>query len=122
MTQVAPMQNENLQMFPERDVNIADSEIHVGSHGSLEHGASLEDYSRSMLLYTKGQISAFVGDSDRGRGSSGRSSQSSGQSGQSSRSNETTASSGALNANGPPPAAGSKISERDMADDESATY
>lgn len=134
MTQVAPMQNlnDNVQMFPTDTntggVNIPASETHVDSYKPLDSGCtSLEDYNHTMLLYTQRQMSAFVGESDRGSGRSGRSgrsSQSSGQSGQSSRSNESTASGGARNANGPPPSApaGSRISERDMADDESASY
>lgn len=129
MTQVAQMQqpNENVEsMFPADSggVNIPASETHVDSYQSLDPArASLEDYNRSMLLYTQRQMSNFVDvdHSHRGSGSSSRSSQSSGQSG---RSNESSASDGARNANGPSPSvhAGSKISQHDMARDESATY
>lgn len=133
MTEAAQMQQpiENVQsMFPSESggVNIPTSETHVDSYRSLDPArASLEDYNRSMLLYTQRQMSTFadVDDSHRGSGTSSRSSQSSGQSG---RSSASTGSGMARNANGPPTSvnnaahlAGSKISRRDV-DDESATY
>ncbi|CAG8373151.1 unnamed protein product [Penicillium salamii] len=134
MTQAAQMQypTESVKsMFPTDSggVNNPASETLVDSYRSLDPArASLEDYNRSMLQYTQRQMSTFVDvdDSHRGSGTSSRSSQSSGQSG---RSNDATGSSMARNANGPPTSvntaahlAASKVSGRDMADDESATY
>ncbi|KAK9855557.1 hypothetical protein MYU51_002091 [Penicillium brevicompactum] len=134
MTQAAQMQQptESVQsMFPNDagGVNNTASETHVDSYRSLDPArASLEDYNRSMLQYTQRQMSTFVDvdDSHSGSGTSSRSSQSSGQSG---RSNEGTGSGLARSANGPPTSvnnaahlAGSKISGRDMANDECATY
>jgi len=134
MSQVAQMQQptETMEsMFPTNTggMEIPASETHVDAYRSLDPArASLEDYNRSMLQYTQRQMSSFVDvdDSHRGSGSSSRSSQSSGQSG---RSSASTNSSMARNANGPPTSvshaahlAGSTVSGRDMADNESATY
>lgn len=134
MTQSAQMEQptESVQsMFP-TDAGGVDnnaSETHVESYRSLDPArASLEDYNRSMLQYTQRQMATFVDvdDSHRGSGTSSRSSQSSGQSGRSSGSNGSGM---ARNANGPPTSinsaahlAGSKVSRRDMDDDESAAY
>ncbi|CAG7980305.1 unnamed protein product [Penicillium salamii] len=130
MTQAAQYPTESVKsMFPTDSggVNNPASETLVDSYQSLDPArASLEDYNRSMLQYTQRQMSTFVDvdDSHRGSGTSSRSSQSSGQSG---RSNDATGM--ARNANGPPTSvntaahlATSKVSGRDMADNESAAY
>ncbi|KAJ5851358.1 uncharacterized protein N7529_010743 [Penicillium soppii] len=127
MTQATQMQQptDNVEsMFPTNSggVDIPNSEIHVDPYRSLDPArASLEDYNRSMLQYTQRQMSSFVDTDD-----SHRSSQSSGQSG---RSSTSTSSNMSRNAHGPTSSvsnaahlAGSKVSSRDMADNESATY
>ncbi|CAG8940652.1 unnamed protein product [Penicillium salamii] len=132
MTQATQYPTETVKsMFPTDSggVNNPASETLVDSYRSLDPArASLEDYNRSMLQYTQRQMSTFVDvdDSHRGSGTSSRSSQSSGQSG---RSNDATGSTMARNAKGPPTSvntaahlATSKVSGRDMADNESAAY
>lgn len=134
MTQASQMQypTENVNsMFPTDSggVNNPASETHVDAYRSLDPArASLEDYNRSMLQYTQRQMSTFV-DTDDSHGGSGTSSRSSQSSGQSGRSNDAVGSGIARNANGPAPSvntaahlAGSKVSGRDMAGNESATY